>query len=118
MTRKKAEQKFHLRYDVEPHPEGVPRSEISKRGGGWTDALFIGSVIYPPDGSLSVAFLTRDGRTQKDMEPHEEFKVWSLLAARLSKMKGLGEGRRTLCLSVHEAIRSAVLKSRTFKEPS
>ncbi len=109
---KNKEQKFLLRYDVEAHPNGVAKSEVLKRGGGWTDAILIASVVYPPDGSLSIAFLTKDGRTDKNMEPLEMFKVWALLAASLAEMEGLGQAKRSLCLSVHEAVKSAVLKAR------
>ncbi len=97
-----SEKKYFLRYDIEAHPKGISKKAAKGDGAGWADALFLASIIYPPDGSLSMLFMSKDGRTGKELDDNEWFKVWALLAARLAQSKTLGPGKRGLCADVHE----------------
>ena len=98
---------YKLLYQVETKPEGVKKEDVPK-GYGACDALLLASLIYPEDGSLSLYFVGRDGRTGEELQDHEWFKVWGLLAHRLAKSKTLDEGRKSLCAQVHQVIWDAL----------
>lgn len=101
------EQKYHVTYDVTPHPEGIAHAEIPK-GHGACDALLVASIIYPADGSLSIHYAGRDGRTGEELAPKEMWKAWLLLAGYLAKMPGLDSGRAAMCSTVFEAFFNGV----------
>ena len=100
--------KYHLTYDVEPHPNGITGKKIGKLNKFGTDALFWASIMYPEDGSLSVLFGSLDGRNGKDLEDHEWFKVFMLLSGRLAKSKTLDAGRVALAKHAWDTIRKAM----------
>lgn len=87
-----------------------------------SDALFAVSIIYPPDGSLSTLMMGFDGRregpghTPAELPDEEWFKIWGLLALRLTQSATLGEYQKLLCLRVHEAIRDAIMSARRREE--
>lgn len=75
------------------------------------DAIFMASLIYPEDGSLSTFFHSVDGRNNgEQLTDKEWFKVWSLLAKRLSASQTLDEGRKQLCGEVFEVIVAALTR--------
>lgn len=101
---------YHLRYAMTLTPGKFAKAELG--GDGGTDALLLASVLYPPDGSLSVCFLSKDGRTGEEMEDSELFKVWAMLAHQLAESETLGEVKWAICVATHEAIRAALAKAR------
>lgn len=106
--------KYRLEYDIKltNHPEGVPQSQVGKENGA-TDALLVLSLLYPEDGSFSMAIAgSRDGRTGGPVTDSEIFKVWVLLAAHLSRSGELGEGKKALCSEVGRAIWEALQQAR------
>lgn len=103
---------YRMLYQInDAPPEGLSRDQIPD-GFGACDAMLLASIIYPEDGSLSVLFVSKDGRSGDDLEDKEWFKVWALLSARLAKSETLGEGKRSLCKSVHLAIAEAIMGGR------
>lgn len=102
-----------MQYSMKHAPGGLSKEEAkeqSKDGFGACDAMLAASIIYPEDGSLSMLFISLDGRTGEPLEDIEWFKVLTLLAARLAKSKTIGEGRRAFCEVVNNAISNAVIK--------
>lgn len=98
--------------DLTAHPEGITAAELSEKNLCGTDALLVASVLYPPDGSLSVLFLSLDGRTGKDLSDHEWFKVWTLLSKRLSESETLDGGRKEFAKITWDALRDALLSQK------
>jgi hypothetical protein len=94
--------KYKLSYkvtEVVAHPEGITAEqahELAKTGFGTCDAVLIASILYPADGSYSVYFIPRDGRTGKDLSDLEMFKVWIMLANRLANSQTLDDARKLL----------------------
>lgn len=75
---------YKIKYDL-PHEVGnFTGEEIKKEGKGGTDAFIFVSMLYPEDGSFSMRLLTKDGRTNDELDANEIWKVWSMLA-RLNK---------------------------------
>jgi len=101
---------YRLSYDISAHPTGITKSEadttIPERG--LSDAMIIISMVYPLDGSLSTAVMSKDGRTDQPLDDIEIFKAWTMLAAGLASSPTLGEGKRLLAELVIGAVRALV----------
>ena len=107
---------YKLRWDLKFDCGEFSKEELGESGG--TDALVIGSLLYPEDGSFSATWFSCDGRDEgKPLDDQEIFKFWAMMAYSLSESKTLGEGHRALLRQVHETIRDAVLLGRNGKEP-
>ncbi len=118
--RKKAAKKtwprgsYPVTYAIRHHPEGMPRAWIEEHNRknqddllGATHALFCASILYPPDGTLSVLFGSMDGRKPDggELDDIEWFKVWTMLASRLATSKTLPEDKRQFAAVVFEMYR-------------
>ena len=99
--------KYHTTYHVDAHTEGLTADEVPKDSGACT-AVIIGSLLYPPDGSYSAAFFTRDGRTDSELSDDELWKAWMMLAHRLAESGTLSEPKKALCRDVFEIIADAI----------
>lgn len=88
------------------------REDVLKSGKGATDAFVFMSLIYPEDGSFSMNFFSKDGRTQKLLDDKELFKAWSMLAKRLSESETLEPTRKSLAGKVFNIVRNAVIGNR------
>lgn len=107
------EARYRLTWSAEVHPEGLTPERVPD-GRGACDAMLFASIIYPPDGSMSVQMLGVDGRrSDRELQDGEWFKVWSQLAKTLSESKELPMGECQLCRYVFEIVREAVLASRS-----
>ena len=104
--------KYHLTYKVEAHPDGIDKKDVDPKERGGCTAIVVGSLLYPPDGSFSSAFVSLDGRTGKPLPDDELFKVWTMLAARLKDSKELGPGKRGVAAQAFETVRKAILMAR------
>lgn len=104
------EHHYRLSYDIKAHPAGLTPSEaeVTIPDHGLSDAMIIVSMIYPPDGSLSTAVMSKDGRTDQPLDDIEIFKAWTMLAAGLAASSTLDEGKRMLAELVIGAVRAAV----------
>ena len=81
---------------------------------GLTDALILISMLYPEDGSLSVALVSADGRNVVDEEfpslpSIDIFKAWSLMANNLMESEDLPPLHRAICQHAFETIRTVIL---------
>ena len=110
------EHKYRLSYLLETLPDGgITADEAKKRaktGYGACDAMLVASILYPADGSLSIMFAGRDGRTDKELDEHEWFKVWMLLTERLARSETLDPGKRDLCGVIFGVVADAVMGPR------
>jgi len=79
---------YRVTYKIVHEHNGIRGNKVPK-GWGATDALFAASILYPEDGSLSIYFLSKDGRTGKELSDNEWFKVWAMLTNRLLESKTL-----------------------------
>jgi hypothetical protein len=102
---------YPITYAITHHPKGEkkPKIEGIARESA-AHALLIGSVLYPPDGSLLVSFGSIDGRRADggELEEHEWFKIWVLLARRLGKSKTLDPTRRDYAKKVFEVFMQSI----------
>lgn len=91
---------YHLTYQVTPpHVDGITRDEVPNGHGG-CDAAVIISILYPPDGSYSAMYMSRDGRNGQPLDANEMFKAWIMWAARLSRDKTLHPAKREFVAAV------------------
>ena len=104
---------YRLQYRLIAHPEGITKeqakTDCDEKELGACDKAIIFSIIEPEGGGSSTMILSRDGKTDKELDDYELFKAWSLMAHRLAQSSELDEGRRQLCHEVFEIIRQAVL---------
>lgn len=105
---------YHLTYEMKAHPEGLTRDQVPKDRGACT-AAFLLSLLYPEDGSYSVAAVSFDGRTGAPLENEdaELWKAWVMLAHRLAQSETLSPNKRELCREVFKVVTNAVLASRS-----
>lgn len=100
---------YHLAYQAESHPEGISKEELEARGNvGGCDAIFFASILFPPDGSYSLLFSSKDGRTGEELSDDEWFKIWMLLGKRLGDSRTLSAGKRQMAQFTWEAIRDTL----------
>lgn len=101
-------EKYHLTYEMKPHPEGIDREKVPD-GHGASDAVIVLSIIYPSDGSYSFNAFSFDGRTQGSKEgamklsPKELFKAWLMFAGVLKDYEGLDAHRQQFCRAAWDA---------------
>jgi len=113
-----SEYKYQLKYKIIAVAGSWTKKQLIEENNdeiGGTDAAIFVSILYPPDGSLSVKTMTFDGRGCEDKNPRhladsELFKVWSMWAKVLSESKTLDEGRRSFASNVFERIRKQIVK--------
>lgn len=115
--------KYRLLYKMEVPPTPLAKEEVPE---GWsaTDALLLVSMLYPDDGSFSSLIIPVDGRPgvplsdeRSVLDDDQMFKVWSLMAKRLSESKTLGAGKKDFARMVFDTIRAAILGQRGREDP-
>jgi len=108
-----SEHRYKLLYRLEEHPEGVLKKDIPE-GMSACDATLFCSLIYPEDGSFSLYLIGADGRRTdgEDLDDNEWFKVWTLLATRLSESRTLSESKKKLARELFHTFREEFLRSR------
>jgi len=82
--------KYNLEFDIGDYPRG----EVLEDNLGGCDAFAFFSILYPPDGSFSITSVTVDGKTGKELEKEELFKLWIVLGAMLGKDTDLSDFKR------------------------
>jgi len=102
---------YRLLWKLEPRPEGVTPEQVPT-GFGASDAAFLLSCLYPPDGSFSVLVMSMDGRTGAPLDDDELFKVWSMLAKRLSVSTTLSASKKDFAKQVFEVFCAAITSAR------
>lgn len=104
-------EKYHVAYSVDWHPEGVSKADVPE-GHGATDAILVASMIYTEDGGLSVAFVGGDGRTNTDLNAGQRFQVFTFLASELADSFELSPEHREIAREAFESVRDRVLALR------
>lgn len=104
------EKKYYITYEMNVHPEGLVKRDIPE-GHGAADAVVILSMLYPPDGSFSLAVPSLDGRTHRAVTDNELFKVWTLIASRLADSMTLSANKKEFARLVFEMVRTAILNT-------
>lgn len=110
----KTQHDYRLSYSFEADAGHFTKEQLKASGRGGTDAWLFASILYPADGSLSVQFASRDGRSESgkdDLDDTEWFKVWSMLTSRLAQSETLSAAKRDFCQAVFMSIRDAVLSA-------
>lgn len=102
-----AEQKYYVTYNIHLHPEGLLKSQIPE-GRGACDAILIGSILLPEDGSYSQVTMGEFGKNGRQFTTKDVFKFWAVLASQLSEDPDLDEGRKALCYLVHLTMKKAL----------
>jgi len=85
---------YRLKYVLQMKPGHWKVPDAEAPNTGLTDALFVASILYPPDGSYSLHFWSADGRDACELSDHEIFKMWAVLANRLGRSRTLDPWRR------------------------
>lgn len=103
-----SDRRYKISYDVDVKIGSFTKDELraSKRGG--TDAFFFLSMLYPEDGSFSLAVASRDGATGEEATDDELFKCWTLIAHRLAESEELSPGKRAFAKAVFAEVRRIV----------
>jgi hypothetical protein len=117
--------KYRVTYSIISHKDGVTADKLGqahleklkKEDVGATDAVIMISMAYPADGSFSMLPASLDGRTGKEVDDNELFKVWTMLAKSLADSPTLGPGKKAFAAQVFEEIRSVMLVIRAGEAP-
>src|ERR1700761_5540680 len=102
------ERTYPLTYEITPRPERVPASWVREQGLAACDAVVVLSMIYPEDGSFSLAVPSLDGRTGEPVTDADLWKVWTMLAKNLSESPTLSAPKREFCELTFKAVFAAM----------
>jgi|GEM_PF-3775579 hypothetical protein len=108
-----SDHRYRIIYKVEHHPDGVPEDQIRVSGFGACDAILVGSLLYPDDGSYSSMFVSLDGRTGEELDSAEIWKAWTMLAKNLADETTLSPWKRALARNVFDVVRDVILEGRS-----
>jgi len=104
-----ADHTYRIRYSVKPGE--FAKADIPAGDGG-CDAILVASIVRSSEGSVSYAFLSRDGETGSPLSVVEQFKAWSMLAHELAEDPELSERKRAIARDAFERVRAIVLGGR------
>lgn len=110
-----ADKNYFLTYKLERHIDGLTREEVPADMGACDAGVFL-SMIYPEDGSFSMAVVSMDGRTGEPVSDNELFKVWTLIAHRLAESSELPDGpgtKRDLARKLFQIVSDTINKARS-----
>lgn len=126
------EHRYRLAYMAVPIPDGgMTKAEIQQRAGelrklfaeaddadvGFTDALVLSSLLFPPDGSFSSMVIDYDGRDHGDRVPTiDMFKAFMHFARTLGLRGDLEQSRRDFCWDVWNDIMESMFGKRQTRE--
>lgn len=96
-------QTFALRYDIQAEPGPWTREQLGTMGG--TDAVIIQSLVFPEDGTFSLATFTNDGRTGGPVEATDIFRAWIAQAAGLIDSGALPHWQEAICAEALDHVR-------------
>lgn len=116
MTTTASQQHFKLRYEFDAQAGDFVKADAN--GAGLTDAVVFLSLVYPPDGSFSLAVISQDGRTGEPVDPHELFKAWLMVGDQLARNADLDEGRRAFAQMTFDMFWRGLAASSPIGEPT
>lgn len=110
IAKARTERTYKVEWHMKLRPEGVKGEELDRLKCRGSDALFTASIAFPKDGSYSVYFDSIDGRSPsgEQLSDNEWFKIWMMLANRLSESKTLEQSRRQFVQITWETLRGAL----------
>lgn len=92
--------KYKLKYNLKTTVGNFTKEELladRTDDMGATDALFVGSLIFPSDGSFSFNHFSSDGRKNgEQLDSNDLFRVWLCLGSHLGSRCELDEGREKI----------------------
>lgn len=100
---------YALRVNDPPLTAEQARAQVAEFGA--CDAVILMSILFPADGSYSLAVLSKDGRS-KDGAPlsgNELFMAWMLWAHNLKDDPDLSPGRRQLVGMIWETLCEVIM---------
>jgi hypothetical protein len=103
-----AEHRYPLSYTLKREDPPLTKDQIDTNEIGASDAVVILSMIYPEDGSFSLAIDSLDGRTGDEVTDNELWKVWTMMASRLAESKTLSESKRSLAQELFACVATAI----------
>ncbi len=116
----KNERPFHVTYEVHTHPEGIIPRRTEHEGA--CDSIMIFSIAHSDGqknllgGGTSTTVLSRNGYTEKELTPEEQFTCFCMLASHLSGTLS-DVAARLICEAVINTLRD-VAASQTLPDPS
>jgi hypothetical protein len=109
-AKKARNRKFQVVYVINQYTEGKDLDWVKRNGLGCCDSAMFASIVHTEDG-FSIQFMSVDGKTGKDLSDQALFKIWGLLAERLSKSKTLEEGTKKFLTSAWKPIAESMAKA-------
>lgn len=111
--------KYNITYLISVHPEpaGLEKSQIPPGCGG-AQGLLVVSVIWSDDGTQSIKFTSKDGRSDTDLPPEEWWRIWCTLSAYLRDLKGLDHDKRDFCDTIFGVIQERYIEKDPGKNGS
>lgn len=106
-----SDDRVHITYSVDLHPDGIEPDEVPE-GHGACDGMLLASVRgqFGNGESLSVAFVTMDGRTERNLPPLGVFTIWTMLAEAIVESEyPLPKVLRSVCENALQDARAAML---------
>jgi hypothetical protein len=113
------ERRYPVTFTVEHHAPPLTKEQIEAGYNvetdkfGAADAVAILSMLYPEDGSFGLLITSFDGRTGEEITDSELWKVWTMMADRLSKSKTLSEPKRELAEVLFGCVATALRATTT-----
>lgn len=114
------ERPFHVTYEVHTHPDGITPERAEHKGA--CDSIMIFSIAHTDGqtnllgGGTSTMVLSRNGYTEEELTPEEQFTCFCMLASHLSKTLSDTAGK-LICEAVINTVRD-VAAVQTLPDPS
>jgi hypothetical protein len=97
----KAEEKYHLSYEVNANPDGFTASELEE-GKGACDQLIAIAMTRQADGAYLQVIESLDGKSAEALSSQEIFKAWIMMGASIQQLEGLGDVEREFAARIFE----------------
>jgi GTP-dependent phosphoenolpyruvate carboxykinase len=107
---KKARRNYPVVFTVNWYKQQKDVEWVKKNGLGCADSVLLTTIVNAEDGGVLVHFSSIDGKTGNELNDQELFKLWGLLADRLSKSKTLSTETTKFLASAWKPLADAMSK--------
>src|SRR5690349_20179126 len=98
-------------YKVKYEVGKFPAETLQKENKGGTDGFIFFSVVHTDGGGVDIQSFSVDGRTGKNMDDFEMFKVWLYFTKRLSQSTRLQAWAKSCCQMALDAFDQVMKKT-------
>lgn len=97
---------YSIRYTIEPGEWN--QADIESGYSGLSDSMMVCSVVEEKEG-ISYVFMGINGKNKVFMDDNDFFKVWFMLASKLSESDSLENNKKKIAIELIKTVQSMML---------